>query len=171
MLKVSTISATKSGLSFISVHQSSWVDQFWIKNAELPIKSSPVLLVIKWCFDTPKAESLSYVANPQQKEKININRPCSYQAWYYHTSFIYLQALVIAMSPIFSLPKINESRLLEKLESKCSNVSKTSSVIEINLRKQYFVVLLWQIYFPTMVLQAIFWKFQENIFALKASAV
>ena len=102
---------------------------------------------------------------------LNINRPCSYQAWYYHTSFIYLQALVIAMSPIFSLPKINESRLLEKLESKCSNVSKSSSVIEINLRKQYFVVLLWQIYFPTMVLQAIFWKFQENIFALKASAV
>ena len=76
----------------------------------------------------------------------------------------------MAVSPIFSLPKINENPLLEKLESKCSNVSKTS-VTKINLRKQYFVVLLWKIYFPTMVLQSIFWKIQENIFALKASAV
>ena len=41
-----------------------------IKNFEVPITSSPILLIRLWCFNSPKAESLSYVTSPIQKEKI-----------------------------------------------------------------------------------------------------
>ena len=41
-------------------------------NLELPIKSSRILLVVKWCFNTPKAGPLSCVTSPIQKEKVKI---------------------------------------------------------------------------------------------------
>ena len=41
-------------------------------NLELPIKSSRILLVIKWCFNSPKGGPLSCVTSPIQREKIKI---------------------------------------------------------------------------------------------------
>ena len=41
-------------------------------NLELPIKSSRILLVVKWCFNIPKAGPLSCVTSPIQKKKIKI---------------------------------------------------------------------------------------------------
>ena len=41
-----------------------------IKNFEEPITSSRILLIRLCCFNSPKAESLSYVTSSIQKEKI-----------------------------------------------------------------------------------------------------
>ena len=47
------------------------VKQLWIKNLKLPIKNSRILLVMYWCFNTPRAESLNCY-KPYTKGEIKI---------------------------------------------------------------------------------------------------
>ena len=70
--KVSTNSVTKRQLSFTPYSKVIGLTNYKLRISNYHFKSSRILLVMQWCFNTPKAGPLSCVTSPIQKEKIKI---------------------------------------------------------------------------------------------------